>query len=279
MAKDEPGTFSLRYGLRPRPAGLLYDSVPHTARVGLVHIMHDHDARFSITRVYDQATRVLRVRWESSASEYPGIAFAAVEEMASTCEWWGFYDLCEIVMGRLRGGPPVVREFEGDANRLFREECLGWRLKNGLVERVGTEQSERLLDEARHFLEDARFVGPEEQFAKAVRALSVRPKPDTANCVKDAVGALEGVARIVTGKPSALLSKIVADLKGKKMLHPALAKCFEGLYAYRGDAEGAAHGAVTDVPVPLPEAEMALNTSAALIIYLVNKDAEVGLSS
>jgi len=279
MAKDEPGTFSLRYGLRPRPAGLLYDSVPDTARVGLVHIMHGYDVRFSITKVYDQAARVLRVRWESTASEYPGTAFAAVEQMVSTCEWWGFYDLCEIVMGCLRGGAPVAREFEEDANRLFQEEYLGWRLKEGLVERVGTEESERLVDEARRFLRDARFAGPEEQFAKAVRALSVRPEPDTPNCVKDAVGALEGVARIVTGKPSAVLSKIVADLKGKEILHPTLAKCFEGLYAYRGDAQGAAHGAVTDVPVPLPEAEMTLNTSAALIIYLVNKDAEVGLSS
>ena len=279
MAKDEPGTFSLRYGLRPRPAGLLYDSVPDSARVGLLCIMHGYDARFSITRVYDQATRVLRVRWDSTVSEYPGIAFAAVEEMVNTCEWWGFYDLCEIVMGCLRGGAPGAREFEGDANRLFQEEYLGWRLKEGLVERVGTEQSERLLDETRHFLEDVRFAGPEEQFAKAVRALSVRPDPDTANCVKDAVGALEGVARIVTSRPSAVLSRIVADLRDKKILHPALAKCFDGLYGYRGDAEGAAHGAVTGEPVPVAEAEMALNTSAALIIYLVNKDAEVGLSS
>jgi len=217
-------------------------------------------------------------RW-SDACDDADAAQQEIQGMIRTRDWWNFYDVCEILVDGVHGSSASSDEFETDANRLFEEECLGWRLKGGLVERVGTEQSERLLDEARHFLQDARFAGPEEQFAKAVRALSVRPEPDTANCVKDAVGAVEGVARIVTGRQSAVLSRIVADLKRKGILHATLAKCFEGLYAYRGDAEGAAHGAVTAIPVPLAEAEMALNTSAALIIYLVNKDAEVGLSS
>jgi hypothetical protein len=278
MAKDEPGAFSLRYGLRPRPAGPLYDSVPESARVGLVHIVHDYKRRMFMPQVYNEATRVLRLQRKVYASQEPAYALEAVEEMVRTCEWWGFYDLCEVVAGHL-GARGLGYQFEPDANRLFEEECLGWRLKEGLVERVGMEESERLLDETRQFLKDARFAGPEEQFAKAVRALSVRPEPDTGNCVKDAVGALEGVARILTGRHSAVLSGIIADLRRKKVLHAALAKCFDGLYAYRGDAGGAAHGAVTGVAVPLPEAEMALNMSASLIIYLVNKDAEVGLSS
>jgi hypothetical protein len=278
MAKDRPRTFSVRYGLRPRPAGLLYDTVPDTAREGFVHILDEYEQDMFITDLYDEATRALRLRRDSFASVDPHHASRTLHEILRTCPWWAFYDVCELTVEHLRGRSASSYDFEAEANRLFEEECLGWRVRDGLVERAGTEESERLLDETREFLKDARFAGPEEQFAKAVRALSVRPEPDTANCVKDAVGALEGVARIVTGKPSAVLPKIVADLKGKKILHPTLAKCFEGLYAYRGDAEGAAHGAVTDVPVPLPEAEMALNTSAALVIYLVNKDAEVGLS-
>jgi hypothetical protein len=284
MAKDEPGTFSLRYGLRPRPAGLLYDSVPNTARVGLLHIVQDYGAGdyepdVDVIDLYREATRALRVKRDSGACDWEGGAWTELERIVSTCEWWAFYDLCELITDHLERALGASDQFQADANRLFDEECLGWRLKGGLVERVGTQESQRLLDEARESLKDARFAGPEEQFAKAVRALSLRPQPDTANCVKDAVGALEGVARIVTGRPSALLSKIVAELSRKKILHPALAKCFDGLYAYRGDAGGAAHGAVTAEPVPVAEAEMALNTSAALIIYLVEKDAEVGLSS
>lgn len=279
MARDKRATFSLRYGLRPRPEGLLYDSVPESARVGLGHIMEDYEAGIALTHLYQEATRALRLPRDAAACEYEDDALDELKDMVRTCEWWGFYDVCEILLGALRSSSGSSDEFEADANRLFKEECLGWRLKDGLVERVGTEESERVLDEARHFLDDARFAGPEEQFAKAVRALSVRPEPDTANCVKDAVGALEGVARIVIGKRSALLSKIVAELERKRVIHPALAKCFVDLYGYRGDAEGAAHGAVTDAPVPLAEAELALNMSASLIIYLVNKDAEVGLSS
>ena len=265
--------------MRPRPVGLLYDSVPEAARVGFLHLLDDCEWGLPWRSLYWEITRALRLeRWPEACGE-ADVAQHEIESMIRTCDWWAFYDMCEIMADAVGEASGNSEEFQTDANGLFQEECLGWRLKDGLVERVGTEQSERLLDEARRFLQDARFAGPEEQFAKAVTALSVRPEPDTANCVKDAVGAVEGVARILTGRPAAVLSDIVADLRSKKIVHKALAKCFDGLYAYRGDAEGAAHGAVTGVAVPLPEAEMALNTSAALIIYLVNKDAEVGLSS
>jgi len=277
MAKDRRATFSLRYGLRPRPPGLLYDSVPNTARVGLVHIVHKHKSTMYMPQVYRESTRVLRLKRRVVALEDERYALDALDEMVATCEWWAFYDLCEVIVDYLRRRSAGFGEFQRDANRLFEEEYLGWRLKAGVVERVGTEQSQRIVEKARRSLGDARLAGPEEQFAKALRSLSARPEPDTANCVKDAVGALEGVARIVTGRHSAVLSDIVSELKGKKAIHPALAKCFAGLYAYRGDAEGAAHGAVTGVPVPVAEAEMALNMSASLIIYLVNKAAEGGL--
>jgi len=279
MATGKTGRFSVRYGLRARPGGLLYDTVPETARVGFLHIVSDCGYYLPWQSLYKEITRALRLERWSAACNDAGPARQEIEQIIRTSDWWAFYDTCEIMVEAVRETSGGSHDFEGDANRLFEDECLGWRLKQGLVERVGTEESERLLDDARRVLRDTRLAGPEEQFAKAVRALSVRPEPDTANCVKDAVGAVEGVARILTGRPSAVLSGIVADLRRKKILHPALAKCFDGLYGYRGDAEGAAHGAVTDVAVPLPEAEMALNTSAALIIYLVNKDAEVGLSS
>jgi hypothetical protein len=274
MPKPKPGTFSLRYGLRPRPAGLLYDSVPKRVRFGLMHLLDECAPYITETILYKEATGVLHLRRDSMACDFPEIASTAVKNIVETCDWWAFYDLCEVIVEHLRGRSPAhFRAFQVDANRLFEEEYIGWRLKGGLVERVGTEQSQRLVDQARQWLEDTRFAGTEEQFEKALRSLSARPEPDTANCVKDAVGALEGVARIVTGKKSAVLSDIVKDLRGKKVIHGALAKCFDGLYAYRGDAEGAAHGAVTGVAVPVAEAEAALNMSASLIIYLANKAA------
>lgn len=279
MAKKKLATFSLRYGLRPRPAGLLYDSVPEAARIGFWHLVQDCEYSLPWRWLYEEITRALRLERRSAVWEHGDRARQEIEDMIRTCDWWAFYDMCEIIVDTVREVSGSSGEFQADANRLFEDECLGWRVKQGLVERAGTEESERLLDQARQMLRDSRLAGPEEQFAKAVRALSVRPEPDTANCVKDGVGALEGVARILTGKHSAMLSDIVADLRRKKIVHGALAKCFDGLYGYRGDAEAAAHGAVTGIPVPLAEAEMALNTSAALIIYLVNKDAEVGLSS
>ena len=60
-------------------------------------------------------------------------------------------------------------------------------------------------------METNELVAPARQWRKAQEHLSKRP-PDHENCVKDAVGALEGVARILTGKTGQTLSKILPDL-------------------------------------------------------------------
>jgi hypothetical protein len=103
--------------------------------------------------------------------------------------------------------------------------------------------------------------------------LAKRP-PDAENCIKDAVGAMEGIARLLSNDDRSL-GKIITPLAEQLGMHSALASAVSKLYGYRGDEQGIAHGATQALGQKTHEAEMVLHWSAATITYLVNKEALV----
>jgi hypothetical protein len=121
-------------------------------------------------------------------------------------------------------------------------------------------------------VEDPELVAAARQWRKAQEHLSKRP-PDYENCVKDAIGSLEGVARILTGKTGQTLSRILPDLARRVGMHKTLETAIDKLYAYRGDEEGVAHGATsTELANLAAEAEMILSWTAGAIVYFTKKN-------
>jgi hypothetical protein len=139
-----------------------------------------------------------------------------------------------------------------------------------LIERIHPPAITQKLQEAHLLLSDSRFAGPEEQFAKANQHLNERPKPDTENCVKDAVGALEGVAKIVSGQEKAILSQLLKS-HFSDQIHPTLILALEKVYAYRGDVGGVGHGQTKPSDLGIEEARLVLGLCADYIVYLVSK--------
>ena len=154
-------------------------------------------------------------------------------------------------------------------NEVLLRNYVGYELREGRIERVGAREAEAAIAEARAILRDPNLAGPDEQFQKAIAHFNRRPKPDVENCVKDAVGAVEALARVLLNDSSILLSKAIKKIGEEKGIHPTLQKLVESLYAYRGDAEGAAHGKTgVKASVTEADAEFVLHTSAACIVYL-----------
>ena len=86
-----------------------------------------------------------------------------------------------------------------------------------------------------------RFPEPFKQLMKAKSFLYGIENPDTENCIKESVGALEGMVRLLFGE-SKTLSDLLPKIKSNYLGHPAMAKIFDSIYAVRGDAPGVAHG-------------------------------------
>jgi hypothetical protein len=116
-----------------------------------------------------------------------------------------------------------------------------------------------------------RFIAPLNQFKKASEFLYGQQPTDCLNSIKEAVGAVEGLARAICGQPNATLSKLSPVLKRSYLSHPAMEKIIESIYAVRGDELGIAHGANESSAFGYADAEFMLNVSASIIIYLARK--------
>jgi hypothetical protein len=196
-----------------------------------------------------------------------------LSEFFERVEWWEFYDVCEsaytYLKSRLSLNHAVI--FSRDANSLFASDFLPWAFnRNGLIERINPPAIAGKLQGTHQLLSDPRFAGPEQQFVKANQHLNERPNPDVENCVKDAVGAVEGVARIVSGQEKATLSQLVrSHFRGQ--MHQTLLDSMDKVYAYRGDVEGVGHGQTKPSGLTIDEARLVLGLCADYMVYLVSK--------
>lgn len=272
--------FSKRYRLRPTPEGLMYEDVPERARVGLYHIvenfMEREKYRSAFFVLYKEICMALRItRDRHIDGNYR--ASIALETLIRGCQWWQFYDICEVVWAALYSSYSSrdQDEFSTQVNTLFREEQLGFEFKDGKAEKVGAGFIDAKIKEARYLLKEPEFKGADEQFEKAIKHLNVRPNPDVENCIKDAVSAIESVGRIIVKNDKALLSDIIKDMVKNEIIPKPLDQAIQKVYAYRGDQPGVAHGLVGASKVTIDEAEFVLAMSAAIIIYLAKKGKNV----
>ncbi|MBN2185945.1 MAG: hypothetical protein JW732_00615 [Dehalococcoidia bacterium] len=263
-----PDLFSKRYGLRPTSEGLMYEEVPQPARVGLHHIvgLFFKDKYLDLYQLLCIALRTPLDRGRANIYLAP----VAVEKLIIDCQWWQFYDICEV----LWQGLEYKRDRDNlstEINTLLREERLGFDLRDGKVEKIGSAFIDTRAKEARYLLKEPEFEGADKHFEKALKALNTRPNPDVENCVKDAISAIESVGRIIVDDDKALLSKIIKDMANNGLIPKPLDEAIQKIYAYRGDQPGVAHGLVGTSKVTIDEAEFVLAISAATIIYLVKK--------
>jgi hypothetical protein len=264
--------FSKRYNLRPTPEGLMYEDVPERARVGLYHIVEQffyEEHRNAYLDLYNRICVALRIPRERMLDDYH--ASLAIEKLINTCEWWQFYDICQVMWAALEYPWGNRDELSEQINTLFKEEQLGFELREGKVEKVGSGFIDAKVKEARYLLKESEFKSADELFEKAIKALNVLPKPDVENCIKDAVATVESVGKIIRKDKKARIDDIIKVAIQNGVIPRLLGDPIIKLYAYRGDEPAVAHGGIEPSKVTVDEAEFVLAMSAAIIIYLVKK--------
>jgi hypothetical protein len=256
--------FSERFGVRPTPPARLPDEVPESARVRLAALIDKLRNKY-LPGAYSLGTRLAeavgrRPEGSGDMSQIRGLIYGL--------DWWEFYDVAEELL-RLTGSPEdVAVEVDG----LFSSEGLPYAMTPSGIQWRFSEPAGEAVQEARRLLVDEeRLRGPAQQWDKALGHLAQRP-PDAENCIKDAVGALEGLARIISGHPSNTLGQIVKPLADQLGVHGALASAISSLYGYRGDEQAIAHGATQPLANIIPEAELVSHWAAAAIVYLVKRE-------
>ena len=138
------------------------------------------------------------------------------------------------------------------------------------------ELTKKLVDSAEELL-TPQYAAPLGQFKKAKAFLYNEQPPDYLNSIKEAVGAVEGLARTLCDQPKATLSELIPVLKKSHLSHPAMAQIVASIYAVRGDEPGIGHGAANQSSFGYADAEFILNVSASVIIYLIRRTEMVQL--
>ncbi len=236
--------FSHRYGYHPRAGKVIYEEAPKGLRNRFHNLVQDflNGEIFSGGGdVYEYSARLLG--WaihQGTRSHYqacPQDLIRLFEEL----QWYEFFDVVEGIAS-IPQDVQLTEAYEACVNELLQEESVGWKLRRGELVRITSPQTDESIEEALSLLGDSRFAGPSTQFQKAIQFLSTRPSPDLENTVKEAVGAVEATARILTGNPNASLGEAVKLLVEKEIIQKPLNKVFDAMYGFGSQAPGVRHG-------------------------------------
>lgn len=132
---------------------------------------------------------------------------------------------------------------------------------------VGQSGPESVVD----LLAAPRYEGPRGHVDRALEYLD-GPAPDLANASKEAVCAVESLARIVTGRSTDTLGDIIKLLKRRGDLDPAIGKTLEGLWGYTSNAPGVRHGGTVAPTITEREARWVVDMSQAALQFLLELD-------
>ncbi len=164
--------------------------------------------------VREVVCRVLRERPDpNNWSERPNI-LGEVQDRIHSCEWFEVYDIIEALHAKFteydrdRRRNKAAR-FSEEINDYFVQKGVGWQLVNGQVVARGDEAFETVVKKAAEVLDDSGRPTASSHFHEAIRDLSGRPDADLSGAIFHAMGALEAVARDLTGDPKATLGQVI----------------------------------------------------------------------
>lgn len=269
---------------------------PATARAALLHLLYDlveHEyvgGWIDLARELQRIERSRPVSYDTTSSDDRRSAQATAEESVLTMPWQKVYDFCERLhsflareVGRWNS---FIEEYEiitpkgevqdyiaNEIKRLFLEESLAVEFNDGLVQRRGRRHTTAQVSRAELVLGDRRFESARKHYNKALHYFRSVANPDPENVVKEAVCAVEAVARVLFGTVKAktlgvVIQTITGDGSGK--LPKSIAQTFHGVYGFRSAGDGVGHGGTTGGQATREIAEYILALSASQIILLVD---------
>lgn len=269
---ESTSTFSQREGFAPQEPLKVQDYLPGWVREAVTNEIRGLVPRLDLYPL-------LRPHiWKVLGYEPPGNPIGGpfkyyIPHTLKQCVWYQFYDIIEEIATLIKQKlePKDLQEFSGRINAILAKDGVPWKLEQCKVARNFNPQITEQVKKVSILLNDPKFRGPDEQFAKAVGHLNKRPDPDPENCVKDAVGALEAVANILVGTSNEQLNELLKKEPIRSVVPPTIRLSIDKIYAYRGAAPGAGHGLVGGSVVGVAEATWVLATSATTILYLTTK--------
>lgn len=186
-----------------------------------------------------------------------------VHRHLTKCDWFKVYDIAEAIHAALSSswGSGQATMFSERLNQFFREQGIGWQMKEGEILHRGIESFTHSVEVGEKALSSTGRSQAATELAEAVKDISRRPDPDITGAVQHAMAALEATARDVTGQARPTLGKLTGSLE----LDPPLGVAIEKLWGYASNE--ARHGREGST-LSIADAELIVGVSGAICGYL-----------
>ncbi len=155
-------------------------------------------------------------------------------------------------------------------NNILERELSGYRFIDGVLSKI-IDDSE--IAEIKKSIDDNPYETSKKQIHEAIKKLSDKNNPDYRNSIKEAISAVEGVLRKITGENE--FGKAISNLSNSGIEIPEVMK--EGMkkfYGYTCGKDGIRHALMEDNKVSFDEAKYMLVICCTFINYLVSKSSK-----
>lgn len=204
--------------------------------------------------------------------------------------WHGAYDLTEFLvhnhqqMTTIRHGYDVVsthrinsERFTYAVNHILERELSGFRFIQGALAPITTKEEVDEINAAAEAAAKFGLAGAREHIRASVDLLGKKPKPDFRNAIKEAISAVESVAKSISKADSGGLEGALKELCAKTEIHGALQAGLLKLYGYTSDEKGIRHALLDQPNVGFAEAKYMIVSCSAFVHYLIQKAEGAGL--
>lgn len=204
-----------------------------------------------------------------------------LKEAFYSLEWYRVYDLIEFIHEHydavVQSGSPS--EFVEEANRVLEEHMSAYRFINGVLLAITSEQEIASIKQSIQTARQSQLYGTAKHFEAALQLMAKRPEPDYRNAVKEAISAVEALAKQLTDERGGGIRKALAKLDAHVHFHPAFKNGIKQLYGYTSDADGIRHAVLEEPDVGFDEAKFMLVACSALVNFMIAKADQHGLLS
>ena len=261
---DSNGPFSDRFGYHgPEVEITIREDAPIAVRDGI--LMLGYGAEFGPDALRELLCTVLLKRPDTN-NWSPGNVKFEVSGLIDDAPWHRVYDFAERLyqeIGHRDFSGEMQRRFETQLNQLFREQGVGWEMKQGSLVARGSEVFGMATGHATGVMQAAGTPTAAKEIHEALTDISRRPHADVTGAIQHAMAALECVAREVDGS-SDTLGSIINRLNMPAPLDKALHQLW-GFASQQGRH-------IREGREPrFEEAELVVTVACAVSVYLLRR--------
>lgn len=278
--EESYSTFNQRFGTSKKAK--MVNDFPDTAKIALTHILVDYYRSLNlisfekVIREMDRIGRLIPQQITTESIDY----FSEFYQRIAQMKWEQVFCFCErvyshLLYSRQYGASEenliqVKQGFEKEINNLLGEENIGFFFKEGSFQRLGRAHTNKSLEQVNSVLSDPKMEAVKLFFQKSENFFQQIPKPDSANCIKEAECALEATLDIIFIEKVKDYDRALNNIQNETgiLIPRTIIESVKKIYAYRGDATGVAHASEEGSRVTPLEAELVMSVIASFITYL-----------